>query len=211
MWSFRGRVDNIDDEMLSMAKKAGCRQILFGVEDATDEGLAAIKKEITISQVKRAIALTRKAGIVSNTNWIIGFPHHKTKKDVYDLIKMAIKVDSDYAKFNICIAYHGTEIFAEGVKLNVFNPDIWRDYVKNPIPNFVVPIWDQYLSRQDLSKLLSLCYYRFYFRPKQIMRRIMAMKSFLEFKLLVKGALTILGFKGYHRKEHHDGIRVCAK
>jgi anaerobic magnesium-protoporphyrin IX monomethyl ester cyclase len=204
-WSFRGRVNNIDDEMLSVAKNAGCRQILFGVEDATDAGLAAIKKGITIAEAERAVALTRKAGIASNTNWIIGFPHQKTKQDIENLIKMAIKIDSDYAKFSICIAYHGTEIFNQGVRLKLFNPDIWRDYVKHPVPDFVAPVWEQYLSREDLGKLLSRCYYRFYFRPKQIMRRIRAMKSLAEFKLLVKNALTILGFKSYSWKNTARG------
>jgi anaerobic magnesium-protoporphyrin IX monomethyl ester cyclase len=210
-WSFRGRVDNINEEILSAAKKAGCRQILFGIEDATDEGLAAIKKGITVAQVKKALALTKKTGISTNTNWIIGLPHQKTKQDIYNLVKMAIKLDSDYAKFSICIAYHGTEIFNQGAKLNLFSPEIWRDYVKNPVPNFSAPIWEQYLSREETGKLLSLCYRRFYFRPKQIMRKLMAVKSFSEFKLLAKGALTLLGFKSHAWKEKYrpEAFKVC--
>jgi anaerobic magnesium-protoporphyrin IX monomethyl ester cyclase len=205
-WSFRGRVDAVDEEIFRLAKKAGCRQIFFGVEAGTDEGLLAIKKNITISQVKRAVALTRKAGIVSSTNWIIGFPHQKTVQDILDLIEMAIKVDSDYAQFNICIAYHGTEIFNEGIKLGIFNPDIWRDYAKNPVPNFVEPMWEQHLSREELSKLLKLCYHRFYFRLKPIIRRIVAIRSLREIQLHIKGALILLGVKGYHRKKHREGI-----
>lgn len=205
-WSFRGRVDAVSDEMLQLARNSGCRQIFYGVEASTDAGLKEIKKKITIDMVRRAVSLTRKNKILSSTNWIIGFPHHKTRQDILDLIDVAVSVDSDYAQFNICIIYDGTELFSQGVQLGLFDVNIWRDYAKNPIPNFIEPIWEQHLSRHELSELLRLCYKRFYFRPTPIFRRLFGLRSLGEFKLLAKGALTLLGIKGYHRKSHAEGL-----
>jgi anaerobic magnesium-protoporphyrin IX monomethyl ester cyclase len=204
VWSFRGRVDAINPAMLSLAKKAGCRQILFGVESATDEGLKEIKKRITLSQVRQAIKVCRLAGIQTSTNWIIGFPHHKSREDILNLIRTAVSIDSDFAQFNICIAYHGTEIFNEGVNNGLFDPDIWKKYALNPAPNFIEPIWDQYLSRSELSSLLNQCYRNFYLRPLPIFRKLLRIRSFREFKLYFKGALTVMGLNGYFRSTHSE-------
>jgi radical SAM superfamily enzyme YgiQ (UPF0313 family) len=205
VWSFRGRVDAVDEEMLKLAKKAGCRQILFGVEDASDEGLKAINKKITVEQVRRAMRLCRKFGILTSTNWIIGFPHHKTRQDILKLIDNAVSIDSDFAQFNICIAYHGTEIFEAGAAKGLFDKDIWRKHAISPIPNFVEPIWEEHLSRRELSELLKLCYRRFYFRPLSILRKLFRVRRFSELLLFARGALTLLGFKGYKREKHREG------
>jgi len=205
-WAFRGRVDAVTSEMLMLAKRAGCRQIFYGVEAATDSGLKEIRKNITIDQAKTAVRMTRKAGILSSTNWIIGFPHHKTKQDILQLIDTAVSIDSDFAQFNICIAYHGTEIFEAGVANGLFNQNLWRDFASKPIPNFVEPIWEQHLSRHELSALLRLCYKRFYFRPSFILRKLLRIRHLRELKLFAKGALTLLGLGGYHRKNHAEGI-----
>lgn len=205
VWSFRGRVDAVDEEMLVMAKRAGCRQILFGVEDSTDEGLKAIKKKITLEQVRRAVRLCRKVGIVTSTNWIIGFPHHRTREDILRLIDNAVSIDSDFAQFNICIVYHGTEIFDLAVQKGLLDNNIWRKHAATPIPNFVEPIWEEHLSRHDLSELLIRCYRRFYFRPLSILRKLRAVRHVKELLLFVRGALTLLGIKGYRRKGKEEG------
>lgn len=199
VWSFRGRVDSVNPEVLSLAKKAGCRQILFGVEAATDEGLKAIKKKITISQVRDAVKWCREAGILSSTNWIIGFPHQRTREDILDLIKTTVKINSDYAQFNICILYHGTELFDQAVEEGLVKKDVWREFALNPVPNFVEPIWDKNLSREELSGLLRKCYTRFFFRPLPVLKKILALRSWKELRLHLKGALTLLGITGYRR------------
>lgn len=204
-WSFRGRVDAVTEDMLRLAKKSGCRQALFGVEDATDEGLRRINKKITVEQVRRAMRLCRKNGILTSTNWIIGFPHHQTRDDVLRLIDTAVSIDSDFAQFNIMIAYDGTAIFKEGVEKGLFPADIWREHAAHPVPNFVEPIWEEHLSRAELSQLLKLCYRRFYFRPLPILRKLLRVRRASELALFARGALTLLGIKGYHRKRHKEG------
>lgn len=198
-WAFRGRVDSITDEMLTIAKKAGCWQVFFGVEAGTDEGLSAINKRIRIQQVIDAVHLCRKHKIITSTNWIIGFPHDKNESDIDALIRTAIKVDSDLAQINICIIYHGTKIFEEAVTAGIIDKNIWADYVKRPVPDFIEPIWDMYMSRDELSGMMKDFYRRFYFRPKTILRRAASIRSIKELLLNIKGALVLLGVGGYKR------------
>lgn len=208
IWSFRGRVDQITDEMVRKAKKAGCRQIMFGVEAARDEDLRAIKKRITTAQVMNSIAICRKVGIETSTNWIIGLPTHKSRQDVLNLLDFAIKTGCEYAQFNILIPYEKTEIFDEGLKRKILPPNFWKDYVLNPILNAYIPIWEEYLSREDLSELLKICYQRFYLRPGRIFANVLKVRSLPHFKSKLRGMLTVMGFGGYKR-EVQKNAGIC--
>jgi anaerobic magnesium-protoporphyrin IX monomethyl ester cyclase len=201
LWSFRGRVDQVTEEMVRKAKKSGCRQILFGVEAARDEDLKAIKKKITTKQVIDAISICKKMGIETSTNWLIGLPTHRNKDDVMDLLDFAIKSGSDYAQFNILIPYAGTELFADGVRKNVLPPDFWNEYILNPAPNAYIPIWEEHMSREELSRLLKVCYRKFYLRPAAIIKNVFNVRSFAQFKAKFKGMLTVMGFGGYKREK----------
>ncbi|MDD5086030.1 MAG: radical SAM protein, partial [Candidatus Omnitrophica bacterium] len=204
VWSFRGRVDQINDETLKIAKTSGCHQILFGVETGTDEGLRLIKKRITTEQAINGVRLTRKHGIETNTNWIIGFPFEKSKEDVMKTIDFAVKVSSDYAQFNILIPYYGTEIFKDGVEKGVLDKDFWINYVKTPVPKALIPVWNEYLSREELGALLKKCYQRFYFRPKQFLRNLTKTTNLRHLKSKIKGFAVLLGLGGYKMRKAAD-------
>ena len=208
VWSFRGRVDAVDASTLSLAKQSGCRQIFFGIEAATSEGLMLIKKQITLEKAREAVLLARRAGILTSTNWIIGFPHDRCRDDIDKVINTAIQVDSDYAQFNICIAYQGTEIFKQGTKIGLWDADVWRRHALDPAPDFSEPIWEQYFTRQQLGQFLKNCYQRFYFRPKFLWRKAFQINSLSALALHVKGALALLGLKSpkpqfAHSSRHH--------
>jgi anaerobic magnesium-protoporphyrin IX monomethyl ester cyclase len=200
VWSFRGRVDQVSEAVFRKAKESGCRQVLFGVETATDEGLRLIKKKITTKQVMDAVRMARVSGLETNTNWIIGFPHHRSKKDIEELIHFARRVDSDYAQFNILIPYEGTEIYEQGVRQKVLERNFWRDYTVNPVPHALIPVWDEFLSREELSGLLRLCYAGFYFRPHKILKNMLTVKSFGHLMRKIKGATVLLGLGGYRKR-----------
>lgn len=201
IWSFRGRVDQVTEEMVRKAQKAGCRQIMFGVEAARDVDLKAIKKKITTKQVIDSIAICKKVGIETSTNWIIGLPTHKSREDILESLDFAIKSGSDYAQFNILIPYSDTELYAEGVKKNVLPRNFWNEYVLNPTPNAYIPIWEEHLSREELSELLKVCYRRFYLRPSTLVKNILKVRSLAHFTTKLKGLLTVLGFGGYTREK----------
>ena len=200
-WSFRGRVDQVSEEMIREAKESGCKQILFGVEAATDEDLKAIKKKITTRQVMDAIKLARKYDIETSTNWIIGLPTHRSREDVLHLVNFAKKTGADFAQFNILIPYIETPIFQDGLRRGILPEHFWSDYVKNPIPNASIPIWEEHLTRQELSELLKICYRRFYFTPKRIFQQVLAVRSWSQFMTRVRGAMTILGFGGVKKRK----------
>ena len=194
-WLFRGRVDQITDEMIAIAKKAGCSLISFGIEDCSNEGFRMINKGITIEQVIRAIDIVKRYDIEISTNWIIGLPRHKTKEDIMGLLKFAQKLDSTYAEFSMLTVYQGTQMFHEGVQRGVIDKDVWEKFVLNPKKDFLPPIWDEILSREELSKLYHRCYVGYYYRPGYILKSLRKIKSWRELYKKFIAAMTLIGIE----------------
>lgn len=191
-WAFRGRVDQVSENMLCLAKKSGCRLVSLGIEDYTDEGLKLIKKNITVEQIVRAVSLVKKVGIECSTNWIIGFPHHKTKQDIVDMINFVKKLDPDYAEFTILVPFYGTAIYEEGIQRGILSVGVWEEFIANPTKDFLIPAWEEHFSREELSKLYKMCYNKFYFRPKYVIKQITKVKSLSEFFMKAKVALNMV-------------------
>ncbi|MDD5729292.1 MAG: radical SAM protein, partial [Victivallales bacterium] len=66
------RVDTVTLELLKKMKKAGCFFVSFGCEAGNNKVLKAIKKGITIEQVRQAVDWANQAGIRNSVNFIIG-------------------------------------------------------------------------------------------------------------------------------------------
>ena len=180
-WMFRGRVDQIDLEIMTLAVKAGCHTVSVGVEDYTDEGLKIIHKNITIDQAFSAARAIRKSGAQSSSNWIIGFPHHKTKDDLEDLYHVAVEMDTDFAQFSVLQCLPGTELWDQAVAEGDIDENYWRVYVQSPTPDFQPPIWEKHFQAAELFKAYSAMYRRYYTRPKFVIRQALATRSMTEF------------------------------
>jgi anaerobic magnesium-protoporphyrin IX monomethyl ester cyclase len=74
VWGCCGRVNEVDDELLSAMKSAGCIQIDFGVESGAPSLLKTINKGISREQIKRAFSLCRKHKIRSFANMMVNLP-----------------------------------------------------------------------------------------------------------------------------------------
>lgn len=81
IWGANARVDNINLEMLQMAKEAGCRQVTFGFESGSQRILNVLNKRTTVEQNKRAIELCNQVGIIPQGTVMIGNPT-ETVEDV---------------------------------------------------------------------------------------------------------------------------------
>ncbi|MDH4227027.1 MAG: B12-binding domain-containing radical SAM protein [Deltaproteobacteria bacterium] len=72
-WGFQTRVDLLPMELLRKAKQSGCDYTWLGVESGHKDVLRAIKKGITLDQVKNSVVLIKEAGIEPYVYFILGF------------------------------------------------------------------------------------------------------------------------------------------
>ena len=68
------RVDQADAELLAAMKGAGCIQIEYGFESGSDAALRGLAKNATVEQNRRAVRLTREAGIRIFADIVVGLP-----------------------------------------------------------------------------------------------------------------------------------------
>jgi radical SAM superfamily enzyme YgiQ (UPF0313 family) len=165
-WSCSSRVDTITSDLLRKMKSAGCVSIYYGIESASEEILRYYRKKIDFDKIRKAVELTKKAGIETICSFIIGAPAER-KEDIKRTLKFAIKLNPDYAQFSILTPYPGTEIYAEAKEKGLLLTENYDEYTaaRPVMKNF-------YLSPNELLGLLKYCYIRFYLRPKFIFNQI---------------------------------------
>lgn len=184
-WGIRTRVDNINYELLSKLRKAGCRRIQFGVESGTPKVLSALKKGVSLEQVKKVFALTRKANIETMAYFMIGCPEEKTK-DILETIDLAIRLNPDYAHFSITMPLPDTELYKSGLKKRLFKKDFWKEFATNPEAGFSPSYWEEYLSEEELCRLLKYAYRVFHFRPYYIFKTLLKSASLKDLRKRIR-------------------------
>lgn len=191
-WSFRGRSNSTTREMLVIAKKAGCERIHFGIETGTNAGLEILKKGNTVENTIKAIKWCRELGIKTIGDFMIGLPFEKSPDDVKNNVKSLIRMNPDYAQFNIFQPIPGTPIYEDGVREKVVDPQTWRNYVNNPTKDFRPQLWTQHMDRETLSSLYKWSYNKFYIRPTCILNTLRSIKTVPELLRIIHGGYKIV-------------------
>lgn len=120
-WTCNSRVDFVDEEMLTLMGKAGCRLISWGIESGNEQILKHARKGAYPDKAERALRWAKKAGIMNWGYFIIGLPG-ETEKTIRDTIDFAKKLPLDIALFHVAAPYPGTPFFFEVVENNWFRP-----------------------------------------------------------------------------------------
>jgi len=148
-------------------KRAGCRVISYGVESGSPEMLKRIKKGITLERVGNAIRWTREAGILTDTNYIIGHPWD-TRETINDTIYFAVKSNAHMASFAILVPFPGTEIARMALKGEGGRKLLSTDYsTYGKQVGGAMELDD--IPRQDLERFHRKAYMKFYLRPSRIL------------------------------------------
>jgi anaerobic magnesium-protoporphyrin IX monomethyl ester cyclase len=158
LWGINTRVTDIlrDEELLPLYRKSGLIHASLGTEAAAQLKLDRFHKETTIADNKRAIDLLRKAGILTEAQFIVGL-ENETAETLEETYRMARDWNPDLANWAMYTPWPFTELFRElGDKVEIF------DYEKY---NFVTPIIKpEAMERGELLDRVMHNYRRFYIR-----------------------------------------------
>ena len=75
-WCCQTRLDLVDEELLGLMKRAGCRLIHSGIEAGSDEVLKIVDKGITTRQIEEGMRRIHAASIQTACFFMIGFPNN---------------------------------------------------------------------------------------------------------------------------------------
>jgi radical SAM superfamily enzyme YgiQ (UPF0313 family) len=166
----------IDEETIKILKRAGCDELYFGVESGNSHiRNAVIGKHCEMEDIKKAVSLCTKHGILSNLFLMVGFPG-EGKRELNDTCNIGNITKADAIGVHITIPYPGSKIFSVA-GLNERTIDDYANGIRSDIlvrgfrseyPLFV----PKGLSLDDLVKAKKQAYRRFYLHPLTILRRI---------------------------------------
>ena len=127
-WTSNSRVDFVDEEMLTLMGKAGCRLISWGIESGNEQILKHARKGAYPDKAERALRWAKKAGIMNWGYFIIGLPG-ETEETIKETIAFAKKLPLDIALFHVAAPYPGTPFFFEVVENKWFRPGTRWEHV----------------------------------------------------------------------------------
>ncbi len=185
-WSCFARVDTVTPELLTLMKKAGCHQIMYGFETPDETILKRIDKRISPKQFLNAIHWTRAAKINIRGAFMLGSPG-ETESSMDKTIKFAKNADIQLAVFNITTPYPGTTMYNEFLQKDSLLHQNWDLY------NLGEPVLKlDTVSEEVVKQYYYKSYREFYLRPSFMLRYILSMRTFSEFSIHTAAAFKII-------------------
>ena len=165
-------LNNLDDEMIPLLRKAGLELVYVGVESSSHVVLKDMKR-FTVEHDKqyKVIKKCEDAGIKVKTMFIIGNPED-TRDTIIQSIEYSKYLPSLYSQFSVFTPYPGTPVYSE------FKDIITETKLEN-FNQYNLTFEHKNLTNKDIINLKSLAYFRFYFNFKKI---IQVLKYFIQSK-----------------------------
>jgi radical SAM superfamily enzyme YgiQ (UPF0313 family) len=188
IWTCLTKVVNVDGPMLKRMRKAGCWQVLYGLESGDDRMLKLLRKGNTVEKNKRAIRLAKEAGLEVRGDFIVGTPG-ETWVSLEKTVQFAIDMKLDYAHFNKFNPLPGSELYRQLVRQGYkfdFSKSSTLDHTE-------VLYMNPGMDKDKFSEYLDKANKRFYLRPNYILHRLLSIRSLYQLKGQVYGFLAILG------------------
>lgn len=199
-WHCMGRINTVNEELLSEMKAAGLNDIFYGIESGNDSVLRQAGKNLKTSRVRQVVGATAKLGIRSYGAFILGLPGD-SRETIEQTIQFACSLPLTMAGFSILIPYPGTKVYDDHYRDTHEAATDYSQFIASTGMHYV----DGYTGLVDmevseLPKLVAEAQRRFYMRPRQVVRMLGAATP-----AMVGGYLR--GFASLVSKEIHLRLR----
>lgn len=114
-WGCAGRVNLMDEMLISSMVSAGCVSIGYGIESGSQKILDLIKKQVTVKQAKDAVRLTQKYIGWADCSFMVGYPG-ETEDTIQETIDFCQELGLTPEVIFFLTPYPGTELYAMAVE-----------------------------------------------------------------------------------------------
>jgi anaerobic magnesium-protoporphyrin IX monomethyl ester cyclase len=162
IWAY-ARVDTIqDDAMLARLQEAGVRWLAFGLEAGSDRVRDAAAKGFQSDTLFSGLDRARRAGIYVAANYIFGLPEddHASMQATLDL---ALKLNTEYANFNVAMAYPGSALYDHALANAWPLPKSWAGYAQHA--EDTLPLRTLHLSGGEVLRFRDQAFQTYFGNP----------------------------------------------
>jgi len=155
------RGDHMDEELIRKLRQAGTIFMAFAVETASPRLQKMLRKNVNIEKIRRNISLARKAGIICQGFFMLGFPT-ETREELQRTVDFAVDSDLHAAHLFIVNAYEGTALaeLAKSLGKRVHS-DFEDTYMSSGFNNLTD------LSDDELNAIRRKGIWRFWLKPSR--------------------------------------------
>lgn len=139
-----GRLDEVDESLLRLMQRAGCRRVDFGVESGSPAILKAMKKGLTVEEVREKSALLKAVGLPHCFYFSIGHAG-ETVETAEETIRFIRELRSPAVLLNMVTPSPGTELYEWVARHGTFfhgrvsSPLLRKEHTRIPEPCFETP------------------------------------------------------------------------
>lgn len=189
-WICYARGDMFKDPLVELMARAGCHQILVGIESGSDTLMKDIGKPIKKEHYKDMVDLAHKHGMEVRGSFIIGHLN-ETRDTMEETLQFAKDIDLDFFQVNILTPYPGTQLYREAKEKGLLLHEEYDKYGQNEV---ILKL--NHLAPEDVLAFDSNSFYRFFLRPRVLWRQIRRLTNWNQIKDLFK-VLYIHAIAGY--------------
>jgi anaerobic magnesium-protoporphyrin IX monomethyl ester cyclase len=131
-WFCEARVDHVSKMLLELMKKAGCKQIHFGLETGDPELIKLGKPQTDLDTTRKAFRLTKETGLWATGHVILGWPD-ETLETLAKTSKFIAEIDPDLVNWNFLTPYPGTKLYEMAKENNLILTYDWSKYTSHTI------------------------------------------------------------------------------
>lgn len=184
-FSCYARGDCFSDEMAQALKRAGCHQIMMGIETGSDKIARIIRKPIEHEKYRHVVEIAHRNGIEVRAGFIIG-SLGETWETMLESLNFAIELDVDFFQLSISTPYPGTQLFKQALEEGRLSHTNFKLYGQSePLVRL-----DE-LTAEDIQRFEKLAFRKFYLRPRMFLRQLSRIRNFRQLKDLFN-ALNLL-------------------
>jgi radical SAM superfamily enzyme YgiQ (UPF0313 family) len=185
-WICNGRVDLVDNEILRAMKQAGCIMVNYGIESGVQQLLDDSNKgkNATIENARKAVAMTKAAGIRVWAYFIIGLPG-ETRDTIKQTSNFALELSADLVNFSVATPYPGTPFYKTAERNGWLKNIEWEDFDQN----YSAVISYPELSDKEIMQGIKRCYMAWYFTPRGIQTFVKGLTSWENIKTMFRIAI----------------------
>lgn len=131
-WFCEARVDHVSRDLLRIMKKAGCKQIHYGVETGDPELIKWGKPQTDLDTIRKAFRLTKELDLYTMAHIILGWPD-ESLETLTKTYRFILEIDPDSVNWNFLTPYPGTKLYKIAKENNLILTYNWSNYTSHTV------------------------------------------------------------------------------
>ena len=162
IWAY-ARADTVNEPMLRKMKQAGINWLCYGFESASKNVLQGVSKKLEQETIRKAVEMTKAAGIYIIGNFIFGLPDDNLET-MQETLTLAKEYNFEYVNFYAAMAYPGSQLYEKALEQGIKLPEVWHGY--GQYTEETLPMPTKYLSGIGVLRFRDNAFNEYFNNPK---------------------------------------------